>query len=458
MWRHLIIKDLKRFLRDRSALITLIAMPIVITTILGFSLQSMFSLGSADALPKIHFALVDNDQPTYSMTQLVTDLSASPMGAGMLSSGVMKDIAPIYDSLKPRDLFFNTFLGSDAVKKIATYEVMTEAQAQAAMEQEKVAGVVTLNEDFTRNMTLNLLTPFRNPVAIELVPNGNKLMSSAILKSLMDGFVDTVNQSVIEKNVNIEQSIRYDLALKTEGLVEEAGNTIKAQEDIKTTQVEGFKPIDSKAYYAIAMLSMFLLFTAAMGGSMVLEEKDLFTYDRHLMAGVKPFDVLVGKAAVIALVTLLQSLLLMGYSKVAFGVSWGNGYHVVLILLAVVFAISGLGILLATVGSVTRSYKVARVFENGLIQVLALFGGSYLPLEQMPDFIQTLGRFVLNGLVLKAYLFNMMGYGFYDILPLVGGIALNGVVFVGAALFIFVRKEAKTHVAYYSVQIMDPAE
>lgn len=177
-----------------------------------------------------------------------------------------------------------------------------------------------------------------------------------------------------------------------------------------------------------------------------------------MMAGVKPFDVLVGKAAVIALVTLLQSLLLMGYSKVAFGVSWGNGYHVALILAAVVLAISGLGILLATIGSVTRSYKVSRVFENGLIQVLALFGGSYLPVEQMPDFIQTLSHYVLNGLVLKAYLFNMMGYSLSDILPLVGGIALNGVVFIGAALFIFVRKEAKTHVAYYPSQALDSAE
>lgn len=458
MWRHLIVKDLKRFIRDRSALIVLIAMPVVITTILGFSLQSMFSMGSADTLPKIHFAIVDHDKADYGMAQMVSDLSASPMGAGMLTSGAMKDIAPIYDSLKPRDLFFKSFLGNASIKAIASYEIMSEAEAKEAMAKDEVAGVVTLGEDFTKNMTLNLLTPFRNPVAIDLVPNGNKMMSSMILKSLMTGFVETVNQNISEKNVSIEQSIRYDLSLKAEGLISDAGKQIKAQDEVKTTQIKGFKPIDSKAYYAIAMMSMFLLFTAAMGGSMVLEEKDLYTYDRHLMAGVKPFDILVGKAAVIAILTTLQSSILMAYSKIAFGVDWGNGVNLLLILAAVVIAISGLGILLATIGSVTKSYKVAKVFENGLIQVLALFGGSYLPVEQMPNFIQTLSHFVLNGLVLKAYLFNMMGYSLTDILPLIIGIALNGVVFTAVALVIFTRKEAKAHVAHYQEKALDTAQ
>lgn len=458
MWRYLIIKDLKRFLRDRSALIVLIAMPIVITTILGFSLQSMFSLGTADAVPQVKFAIVDQDKADYTLTDMIKDLSANPMGAGMLNSGAIKDIAPIYDSLNPRKLFFETFLGNPEIQKIASYQIMTESQAQQAFKEDDIAGIVTLKSDFSRNMTLNLLTPFRNPVAIELVPNSGKVMSSAILESLMKGFIDTVNQNVTEKNVNIEQSIRYDLNLKATGLMQASGDGIKSSSDIKDTQIEGFKPIGSKSYYAIAMMAMFLLFTAAMGGSMVLEEKDLFTYDRHMMAGVKPFDILIGKACVIALLTWMQSVILMGYSNVVFGVTWGNMGTTALILAAVIVAISGLGILLATIGSVTKSYKVAKVFENGFIQVLALFGGSYLPIEQMPSFIKTLSHFVLNGLVLKAYLYNMMGYSFKDIAPIIGYIVLNGVLFTAIALIIFMRKEAKSHVAYYQEKTLDTAQ
>lgn len=457
MLGNLIIKDLKRFARDRSALIVILAMPMVITTILGFSLQAMFSLGDNNTIDPIEIAVVDQDDKTYGFDQFIADLSQNPMGGGMLKAMSPADLAKIYDQINPRDLFFKTFLGNEDIKAIASYQVMTEEEAKQKLTDDQISGIVYLPESFSKNMTMNLLTPFRNPVNIQVVPNNERMISSMILKALIGGFTENVDSAIAKKNVSLEQQIQYDLPMSFSELGKKADSEALKTYDIKTTVVESVKPIDSKAYYAIAMLAMFLLFTAAMGGALVLEEKDLFTYDRHLMAGIHPFAILIGKMAVLAAVTSAQIGILVLYAKVAFGVDWGSLSNLLIISAAIVFAISSLGTLLAMIGSITRSYKIAKVFENGLIQVLALFGGSYIPVEQMPAIIQSLSAFVLNGVILKAYLFNMMGYTLQQLMPYVISILINGAVFLGLAMALYFMKEGRSDVAHHQTQTVDPA-
>lgn len=455
---QLIIKDLRRFFRDRSALITLIAMPVIITTILGFALQSMFSLGDTDEIAQIKFALVDEDQSQYSLAQFSKDLAGNPMGAGMLASGAMATITENFETLNPRKIFFEDFLGSEDIEKLAVYETMSLEAAKTAMDNNEVAGIVILPKSFTRDMTLNLLTPFRNEVAIQLIPNGDMTMSSTILKALIGGFTDQISAIVNEKNVALEQQIQYDLELDFSELALSAKTSGETTPELPSKTINGTNPIDSKGYYAIAMLSMFLMFVAAMGGSLMLEEKDLYTYDRHLMAGYSPLKIIVGKMSVIAAVAAMQIVIMILYAKLVFGVGWGSSLNVLLISLATVFAISSLGIFLCIVGSVTKSYQISRIFENGLIQVLALFGGSYLPVEQMPAVIQMLSQYVLNGVILKAYLFNMMGYTLEQLVPYLVTIGLNGLIFIGLAVVLFYAKEAGSDVAHTQTQALDSAE
>lgn len=455
---QLIIKDLRRFFRDRSALITLIAMPIVITTILGLALQSMFSIGGdSDAIEQIKFALVDEDNAGYSVAMFKEDLLASPMGAGMLQGDMIKIIDENFTKLSPRNIFFKDFLGSKEISKLVSYQKMSREEADNAMKADEVAGIVILTENFTKDMTLNLLTPMRNEIAIELLPNNNMTMSSMILKALISGFVEQMNAVINQKNVSIEQQINYDLKMDFSKIGESTKTSGDNGAALKSITINGTNPIDSKAYYSIAMLAMFLMFVAAMGGSMMIEEKDLFTYDRHLMAGISPLKLVVGKMSVIATVAAMQIGIMILFSKVAFGVEWGNVLNVLLISLMTVFAISSLGILLCIIGLVTRSYQISRIFESGLIQVLALFGGSYLPVSQLPQIIQDISQFVINGVILKAYLFNMMGYSLDQLMPYLMTIGINGLVFIGLAIGLFFMKEVKSDVAHTQTKALDAA-
>ncbi len=458
MLKHLILKDLKRFFRDKGAWITLFAMPIIITTILGFALQSMFSLGDTEEVDAIDFAIVDNDLADYPVEDFMKYLELSPIGSGMLTGDNVQMIRENYDDLNPRKIFFKEFLGDPEIRKIARYKIMSLDEAKAKMGKDEIAGIVILSENFTRDMTLNLITPFRNETAIALMPNENKLMSSTILKALMNGYVDRMNQVINEKNVTIEQMIQYDIKVDFASIGQQAKEKGTTTAKIEQTTITGTHPIDSKGYYAIAMISMFLMFVAAMGGPMVLEEKDSFTYDRHLIAGVAPYLIILGKMAVIAVVASAQILAMVIYAKLMFGISWGNPLNVLVISATSVFTISSLGTLLCMIGSVTQSYKISNVLQNGLIQVLALFGGSYLPIEQMPQMIQTVNHYLFNGIILKAYLFNMMGYEFNQLVPYLLTLAANGVVFIGITGVLFFMKEAGKDVAHRQTQALDTAE
>jgi len=77
--------------------------------------------------------------------------------------------------------------------------------------------------------------------------------------------------------------------------------------------------------------------------------------------------------------------------------------------------VSSLGLVITVITLKTNNYKASDAFSSGVVQILALFGGSYIPLEIMPKFIGALGKYTPNGAVLKAYIKTLEGYGFSNI-------------------------------------------
>jgi ABC-2 type transport system permease protein len=178
---------------------------------------------------------------------------------------------------------------------------------------------------------------------------------------------------------------------------------------------------------------------------LLLEEKKQLTYDRQRVAGLSGWSILFGKLALIYAIASIQIALMIGWSALIFRVQWGSAGHVLMISAAAVVGIGGLGLLFMTVAAAFDSFMISKVFENGINQVLALIGGAYIPIETMPGIFQKLSLIPINGVILKVYLYNMMGYSFSELLPYVGLILLNGAVFTAVALVIFKLKEVKPH-------------
>ena len=134
MLLKLFIKDLKVLLSDKKGLMIFILMPIVLTTILSFALSGSF--GDPGRMDPIPVAIVkaydaEKDEALFMETMQKT--------LGSTEAIELIDLEAI---------FFDTFLGDAEIQKIITPQIMSEADAFKALEEESVYAVVTLPEQF----------------------------------------------------------------------------------------------------------------------------------------------------------------------------------------------------------------------------------------------------------------------------------------------------------------------
>jgi ABC-2 type transport system permease protein len=110
---------------------------------------------------------------------------------------------------------------------------------------------------------------------------------------------------------------------------------------------------------------------------------------------------------------------------------------------AAAFAVAGLGSFIGALTFVAGNYKMANIFENIIIQGMAVLGGSFFPLDIMPEFIQNFSFLSLNGVALKAYLKVLSGSNVSDVLSYIVMLAVFGAVFTILAVMVLKSKEGR---------------
>lgn len=438
-------KDLKIILSDRKALATMIFMPIILSTILSFALSGSFMDTDDGNISKFHLAIVKKYDINEDMDKINNAFTKGLIGEN-LNHNDRNDLMKAARELNIEELFFDKFLGTDELKKIIDYRVEDEETAIKLLNDKKIAAVIILPENFIHDMTINFITPFRNKVSINVVANPEYTMGGQVAEGVMSGFTDRISSIIIAKNVFIEAGLEEDRGKTVfkdiEIIVDEIKNNIENMgANIDYIQLEGKKPISSFGYYAAAMATMFMLFAASYGSRTLLEEKDNITYQRMIIAGTSKWKIAAGKFFMVFVFSLLQMTIMILYSSLVFNVSWGNLGLVVMISICTMFAIAGLGTMIAAATLKAGNYKMSIVFDSIIIQVMALIGGSFVPFEMLPKFMQKLSILSINGIALKSYLKSMMGYGIGEVkiylLVLIG----LGIVFNSMAVYILKWKE-----------------
>lgn len=438
----IIIKDLKTILSDKHAVAIIIIMPLILMTILSFALKSSFSDGDYfDEGVKIAVVkLYDKDGDSRMFDDILRNgIFSKNMGEETINEleGSSKDV-------DPEKIFFEEFLGSEEVSKIISYQVADEKTAMELLDKKEVSAVVTLPEKFVYDMKINLVTPFRNNVDIKVEVHPDKSIEGVVVKSVMEAYSSTMSSVIIGKNVVIEEAMANNLGeLKNmDHVMEDITSVIEDMNiEIKDVVVEGRKSITSADYYAAAMMSMFILFSAGHGGRMLLEEKENKTYGRMIIAGTSRFSILAGKFVVVFLLASIQIAIMTMYSHLALKVQWGSIVNTAIISAAAAFAVAGLGALIASATFRAGNFKLANTFESAIIQIMALLGGSFFPVDVMPEAIQNLSILSLNGVALKSYLKVMSGYGLNEVIKSVAVLAATGMVFLILAVVMLKGKE-----------------
>lgn len=441
----IIIKDLKIILSDKKALAIMILMPIILTTILSFALKGSFISDDDISIGVVDIAVVKLYNEKTDSKAFKNSLRNSIISQGM-EEGLMDELANSGSEVNPEDIFFKDFLSSEELSKFISYRVVEENEGLKLLKDGKISAVVLLPEKFIYDMKINLLTPFRNKINIEIITHPDKNISGEIVKSVIKAYSSTMSSVIIGKNVLLESVI----ANNTDGdgfnnideLMEEMKDVISnINVNIENFAVKGRRHITSADYYAVAMMTMFILFASGQGGRMLLEEKDNLTYGRMIVAGTSKTIILLGKLITVFLIAIIQIAVMIIFSYFALKVQWGDFSLILLVSISAAFAVAGLGILVGALTFRTGNYKIANAFESAIIYVMALLGGSFFPIDVMPKAIQKLDFLSINGIALKAYLKIILGYGFNDIRNYIYILVSIGFLFSFLSLFSINKKE-----------------
>ncbi len=423
----IIKKDLRVVLRDRVALMFIFLMPIVLITILSFALGGVFT-SDGMSIGHLNIAVVDNT--TEDETQQTA-----------------KQIAGDGASLDMNHMSLYSMLDSDEVSEFLSYTVMDEAVANEMLQNGGIDAVVTIPQGFNAGL-LNMMTGLGgDDLQIDVLGAQNRTMESGIVASIVRAYTDTFS------TLTADMDILKQTAMSSGGMIEQTMSKLDfesfmqslSQQPEININMEGIaarKVLSSFSYYSIAITCMFVLYAAGQGSTFLLTESQEKTLLRLTAAGVSTKKLLLGKSVAVFFLCIIQLIVLLGFSTLAFGIEWGNPLVFVLISICVAISITGLGVLLMVLVYRAGNPSVGSVFQSVLAQVLALFGGSFLPLSVLPAFFSTVALFTPNGLAIMAYTGNVTGAPLTEILPYLGGSVLMGIVlyFVGLMLFPKERK------------------
>jgi ABC-2 type transport system permease protein len=212
--------------------------------------------------------------------------------------------------------------------------------------------------------------------------------------------------------------------------------------NIEKAIVEGKRSVNSAEYYTVAMMSMFILFAAGQGGRMLLEEKDNQTYQRMIIADITKTHVLAGKFFTVFLIASIQIIIMILFSYFALKVKWTDFSMVFLLSITSAFAVAGLGIFIGSLTYKMGNYKLANTFENVIIQIMALLGGSFFPVDLLPGIVQKFSFLSLNGVALKGFLKIILGYSLADISENILILAVTGALLTTLGIIIFSKEES----------------
>ncbi len=154
------------------------------------------------------------------------------------------------------------------------------------------------------------------------------------------------------------------------------------------------------AYFGPAMAMLFVFFTLAAAPRSLLAERRHGTLARVRAAPVSLVAVVAGKALAAAALGFVGMLAVWAVTSWVFGVSWGDPLAVVAILLAFLLAAAGIATLAC---AYARSDAEADGLVSSIAFVLAMVGGNFVVLGDMPPALRTVALATPNGRALDAF-------------------------------------------------------
>ncbi len=399
---HLIHKDFKRKWKNPVVILGFLLIPIIFTLIFGF----VFGSSEEQTLPQVPVLAVDKDQSFLSQ-------------------------------------FLLTALSQGELKKLISLKVIEEDEGRRLLDKGKASALLIIPENFSEDVLdgrraelLFLKNPaeqFLPQIAEEIVDT-----SSLLFSALFSVFSDEVTlvRDVIDKgeltDVDVS-SISIQVKNRIEGIAKFVFPPVISLKQITISEKdeEETSSISVQGYILPAMAIMFLLFICNIVFEDIIREKEMGTLLRMSVSPMKLSEFIWSKTITSALIGMLCSLVLIAVGRILFSIHWGNFFLVLLIVLCLNIMLAGF---ISFIYSFIRTERQAGAVLSSVIIVMSMLGGSMVPVENYPLFIQKISKFTLNYWGLTAFHKAIQQDPFRDFIPILLGMLAVGLLFsfVGA--------------------------
>jgi len=395
-------KDLKIQFRDAGAVILLFLVPMVVITIASFALGGLFEEGAS----AIKVPFVDADRSETS-----------------------REVAAELEKVEGLIL-------ESKIKEREGDRPMTEEHARGLIEDAHRSVAIVIPPGFGQKMKAGGQTAFI------VLQNPAERMNTTIVRGVLEAYATRLSANAVVLRVAGE-----DVLAATRGLIspeEIARRTVNLSDRLwkdppvlvnatNVLQVAG-RGVDPFKQNVPGYAVMFALFTMLSGGGAFLREKEMGTFRRLLMAPISRSGILFGKLLPTFITVLLQMSVFFAFGHLVFGMDLGQSpAGLAMMAVAVAMAATSLSILMAAFVKTE-----AQLSGASLLVVLAMssLGGSWWPLEIVPDFMRTLAHIVtINAWAMDGFKDVIWyGRGVSDILPEAGVLLLISSLAFGVGL------------------------
>lgn len=398
----LALRDVYLTFTDRNLLLIMIASPLVLSTIIGLAFGGDGGSGSA-GIRDIPIVIVNQDAGASGQTGdvnyggIINSIlnPAADSENGNLANGTCELEATNTNNendLSLGDLFNATAIDSPEL-------------ARAGVQDGTYAAAIIIPTDFSQKLTAqtDFASSFLSPSSdeeisqaeIEVYGNSAQVIQTGIVKSVVEG----ISNGFVTGNVAVQATIETLMAnpVRLAELATVGDNPVfdvfacAFGGQLNIVQIEQ-PPLDdlqaASPFVQIlvsigsAQAAFFSLFTGIFGVTSIYEEMKSGTYQRLVVAPIPRWYILAGKLLGTFTTVMFQIICLMiGLTLIAsiiqgqVSLIWGtNIFALVLVVVALSLAVSGVGVLMA---GLAKDAQQAQVFSPIVNIILAFLGGAF---------------------------------------------------------------------------------
>lgn len=316
-------KDLRRRLRDRTAVLVALVLPFGLAFIFSLTLGDVESQGF-----EATYAVVDRDPTGHLPTEFTALL--------------------------------------ERLEFVTLREAATEAAAGSLADEGQVDAAIVFPEGFTEQVQAG------RGGAITVIAAPDAQISSLVADSLATSFASNLDAVGLSVATVAEWGAPADEALLARA------QAVAPAAELRTAGADD-RAVTQSSFFAIGMAVFFLFFAVEFGVRGLLEEREEGTLARLLVAPISPGSVIGGKALASFAVGLVSTTLLVLATTWLLDARWGDPFAVTLLVLGGVLAAVGVTALVATLATTTAQ---AGAYVSIVAVVGGLLGGTFFPISQ----------------------------------------------------------------------------